>query len=486
MKFAVVLYVVVFCLVSLCLQAESPVNREPLRLRFVNGASEPVFGVYIIHKRFSYLLTTSNIDGECVVNTENVRPTDTLQIQGMGYQVINRTFLQLQKSPQVVLQDLAYALDEVRVTSLDVDALLAKVSAQLKKQDFGGSPVCRLYGNALYEKITECRSCVVEYRREYGHYFTSGDVKPHDVWDKDFRSYMVPAYTARSYNLTCGGGDTLTPVFLTSDDIRFDVGTRKIFTLMRAVQLFGPLFDGVKPYFIRRISTDSNDYEFAFNTWASFYPGSTRITCKGTFVIDRELHRLKSMTFDYIDYQLFRQAIMTNQRKVNSPFSTKSRFIFEYTPGGECYIKSCTQETSWKYNLGEEFMLIEQPSRQHPGVNHLVEREAFQCFTYQDIPEGLQTSKMLVKIHLAQRYPVGVYDSNVFDGLPPLLDNQHAINDLNSFMDVDRQFHRHSGEAYYPDNYISGFRGWKKSNEIYHANLSAVRKQLFEKFPFIP
>ena len=86
------------------------------------------------------------------------------------------------------------------------------------------------------------------------------------------------------------------------------------------------------------------------------------------------------MTFDYIDYQLLRQTLLTNRRKTSSPFSTHAQLTFVYDSCGQNYISSCHQQTTWKYNLGKDFILIEQPSRHQPGINRLIEKEAFHLF----------------------------------------------------------------------------------------------------------
>lgn len=474
------------CLSGIHSQAGIPTEPDPLRVRITDTRHEPIFGVYVIHKTHSFLLTSTDIDGECFLHTEALSLSDSIQFQGMGYEVITQCLKDLKNNSQIVLKELSYDLEEVNIRAVNTDKILAEAAGWLKKSNIGGTPLCRYQGKAQYEKIVECRDTTVEYRREYGHYFTSGDVKPRDEWDKGFRSYFVPAYTARSYNLTCAGEDTLTPVFLTSENIRFDVGTRKVFTLIRAIQLFGPLFNGTEQYNIRRIESDDSNYVFKFSTNPGYYPERARISCRGTFIIDAEKHRLKSMTFDYIDYQLFRQAIMSSQRKINSPFSTKAGLTFSYTETGQYYIHSCQQETIWKYDLGDNFLLIEQPSRQFPGTNHLIEKEAIQCYDYTPIPNELQTSRTLVKIHLAQRYPTGKYEPEVFDSLPFLLDNRKAISELNLFMNINKQYQYHNEKTYYPDNYISGFGSWKKSKEVYHANLQAVREQLFDMFPLVP
>ena len=275
---------------------------------------------------------------------------------------------------------------------------------------------------------------------------------------------------------------TLSPMFLTYEDIRFDVGTRKIFTLLRAIQLFGPLFDGIDSYDIRAIDTEDPDYTFTFQTRRSAYPERTRISCKGTLIIDRENYYVKNMTFDYIDYQLLRQTLLTNRRKTSSPFSTHAQLTFVYDSCGQNYISSCHQQTTWKYNLGKDFILIEQPSRHQPGINRLIEKEAFHLFGQNKIKTAYQTDPVLVKIHLAQRYPTGKYDSAFFHRLPPLLDSRKAVGDLNHYMQLETQFRMNDGKTYYPDNYILTNKIDKLGQKNYRQNLEKARKELFLLF----
>lgn len=282
------------------------------------------------------------------------------------------------------------------------------------------------------------------------------------------------------------GSDTLSPIFLTSDDIRFDVGTRKILTLIRAIQLFAPLFNDIKYYDIHAIDSDSPDYVYSFKTKTKAYPDQVRISCKGTFTIDRERRELKSMDFDYIDYQLLRQILLTDKRKTSSPFSTRASLTFAYDSTGRNYIRSCRQKTTWKYDLGPDFIVIEQPSRVHPGPNKLVEEEAFYCYDQQEIPKELQDNETLVKIHLAQRYPQGIYNAEIFKAFTPLLDDRQARADIGKYMDLEEQFQRHEGQMFYPENYIQNSPSDKRSIRAYHENLYKSRRSLFESFGHCP
>ena len=171
------------------------------------------------------------------------------------------------------------------------------------------------------------------------------------------RSDLVPQYIARSLNLTNNGSDTLSPMFLTAyEDIRFDVGTRKIFTLLRADPTLGPLFDGIDSYDIRAIDTEDPDYTFTFQTRRSAYPERTRISCKGTLIIDRENYYVKNMTFDYIDYQLLRQFFdqPTGENAVHL-FSTHAQLTFVYDSCGQNYISLLPSTNHLEIQPGKRF-----------------------------------------------------------------------------------------------------------------------------------
>lgn len=465
-----------------CTLSVNAQNPNILRIKVTDEQKHPIFGVYVAQLQKAILLTTSDMNGECLLNDLMLHNSDTLQFQGLGYAARKITVASLRHSPIVCLKELKYDLNEAQVQNINPKHLLKSVCEKLKKQKVAKIPVCRYFGPAQYEKITQCRDTVVELRREYGVYFTSGNVIPYNIWDKTFRSYLVPKYMARSYNLTLNGMDTLVPLYLTSDESRLDVGTRKVFTLQRAVQLYGPLFNDLKYYEIHPIDTDSSKYIFSFKTLNKAYPDKIRISCKGTFCIDLKKQCVTQMDFDYIDYQLLRQILLSNRKVTASPFSTKASLTFEQDSNGQNYIQFCHQITTWKHNLGEEYILIEQPSRDFPGENSLIEEEAFYCYNYQRVKPELQTTKILTQIHLAHRYPTGNYNPEVFQQLPSLLDTQKAYKDLSRFMNPEDQFFIHSDKPYYPENYILGSDIDDKEKSIYHQNLSATRKRLFELF----
>lgn len=167
----------------------------------------------MVNPRNHYLLTSTDIEGECVIKTYKLHPSDSLQFQGMGYQTVKYSMNDLLRMKRLVLDSpgIRTGRDERGKRGISMKELLKRASSKLKKQAPGLEPICKYFGKALYEKITECEENVVEYRREYGYYFSSGDVKSRNMWDTDFRSYIVPFYVARSYNLSNDGQDTLKP-----------------------------------------------------------------------------------------------------------------------------------------------------------------------------------------------------------------------------------------------------------------------------------
>ena len=205
----------------------NPANEE-IKIRITDENQKPIFGVYFILKKQFTLLATSDMEGEGTFPVNSLQPSDTIVFQGIGYATVQYSLQELKRHPAFTMQELQYNLQEATATGISPKEILKKAIEKLQKIKAGRLPVCRYYGPAQYEKITVCRDTTVEYRREFGFYFTSGNIKAKNTWDETYRSYLVPQYIARSLNLTNNGSDTLSPMFLTYEDIRFDVGTRKI------------------------------------------------------------------------------------------------------------------------------------------------------------------------------------------------------------------------------------------------------------------
>lgn len=450
------------------------------QLKITDEKDMPLYGVYIVLKHQNYLITTSDADGICSVDQSFLAQSDSLMIYSMGYETRIMTGKELAKQHTVRLKTVYNDLPEISVVGISIPQLLKDAAQNLTRLPRTREPLCRDYGMAAYSKITEAKDSTLEYRKEHGYYFTSGNVPPRNTWDVTYRSYFVPVYGERSYNLTNNASDTLSNLYVTTEGIRYDAGTRKIFTLMRIVQLYAPLFADTRYYDIRSIDTDSPDYTFSFSTKLAGYPREIRIFCNGTFVIGKEDHRLKSMNFEFLDYQLYRQPILSDIPYLNSPYSTKAELTFAYTEQGTSYIQSCRQTTLWKHNLDEKFIAIEQPSRIYPAQIGLVEKEAFYCYNYRELDKRWQNERILTKIHAAQRNPLSYYYPEFLNQLPELLESGKNLAALNRFMDIEQQFEHFHNKPYYPPNYQMGFNYQKRTDREYLLELKEVRDDVLK------
>lgn len=89
----------------------------------------------MVNPRNHYLLTSTDIEGECVIKTYKLHPSDSLQFQGMGYQTVKYSMNDLLRMKRLVLVPLAYELEETNVEKgISMKELLKRASSKLKKQ----------------------------------------------------------------------------------------------------------------------------------------------------------------------------------------------------------------------------------------------------------------------------------------------------------------------------------------------------------------
>ena len=75
-------------------------------------------------------------------------------------------------------------------------------------------------------------------------------------------------------------------------------------------------------------------------------------------------------------------------------FSSQAELKFKYWAEGEYCVESCTMETTWKSSKTGKGRYGTLPSRIEPLKNKLIEKEAFACNSYYEIPaEGLVIKK---------------------------------------------------------------------------------------------
>lgn len=180
-----------------CLQPGSiHAQTEPIRIKITDQHSNAIFGVYVINKTHNHLITTTDIDGECLIDPSRSAANDSVQFQGIGYETVIFQIRALKQISEIKLKQLKYELSEATVKGIPFDQILQTATNKLKKQAKNLIPLCHYYATAQYEKITEYRDTTAEYRREFGYHFTSGDTKPRNSWDQNHRSDFIPAYIA--------------------------------------------------------------------------------------------------------------------------------------------------------------------------------------------------------------------------------------------------------------------------------------------------
>ena len=467
------------------LLAIAPVDTS--RLTVVDTTGQPIPGIHVIHHARERLLTATNLRGQCVIDATALRDDDTLRLQGIGYRTLFLPWPTVSANPRVTLHETTYTLDETTIIAVarssPLERLLERAADKIQRLPRSTPPYCNYHGEARYEKITEYRHRAVEYRREYGYYFTSGNVTPRDHWDARYRAYFLPIYTARTHNIANNGEELLDPIYMTTDDRRFDAGTRKIFTLLRAVMLHGPLFVDPRAHDITLVHATTTEFLYSFRTRPGAYPARTRVSCRGTLAIDPEHQELTRITFDYIDYQMYRQPLLGQRQFLPAPFTTSATITLVHDDDGRPRVASCYQETRWKHDLSEQFLLVEQPSRQHPADGELVEREAFCCDNYRPVPSRLRDRVTTSMIHALQRNPIAPHDSTIFQHLSPLLDDHQALADLSRFAPVEQQYRDNSNKSYYPGNHLKGFNGIERPDVTFHEQLNKLRLHFLSLFP---
>lgn len=461
----------------------STLLNDTIHLQVLSSSSETLHGTYIVNKSSNYLITTTDENGHCKIPYKTMNANDTIKFSYLGFVSLQLPLRELQKNKQIILTPKTQFLQEVNVKGIRPDILLEKVSRQLKS--FRPQHILNYYGNAQYEKITECNSRAVEYRNEFGCFLTSGNVKLKEKWDLNYHFYFIPVYSTRSFNLQSDGKDTLKKQAITGgrSELDYDAGNRKIFHAIRAILLWGPLFSKLDYYDIKPLESDSTNYVFLFTTKKKYYPNNLKIYCRGTLKIDKQTHSLKNIHLDYLDYHFYK---LTNQTRPRSPFSTNMEINFAYNDTTGIYIHSCQQITTWKHNSDKTFGGIEKPSRRNPANNHLIEREALLCENYQEIPQNKQKKHLLQEAYISSCNPEGKFDVQVFNLRPKLLNEAIALKELNEYCNIQTQFDHNNNKSYYPVSQISLPIKTNMLNIPQDIFIQTVKNKTLQKFFYQP
>lgn len=425
---------------------QTKAQEQEIHLLVTDEDKQPLIGVYVLNPIEHLLYTTTDENGEC---SFTAAADAIVQFATLGFEPQSFTAHELAGKKVIRLQSKTFALDEAQALGLCPETILKKAAATLKcpkkKQPY------QYYGNGQYEKITECLGKAVEYRREYGCYFSRGLCKRLTHYDIGGETEFVPAYVKRTYSLLPDGSDTLKMLVVVgakSHQGNYQAMEQKVFLLMRAVELYGPLFYDVKHWDFRQMP-DEYDYVFAFQPKPGCFPDKTVLLGKGIVRIDRETFQLKNMTFDYLDYQFYK---FFHYRKdgTKSPFTTQAELSFEYNQEGVCHVQSCKMTTTWKHSMGNGYWPGTVPSRRNPAKNRLVEKEAFLAQSFERIPAYVVSYIQWICTCAGAKMK-GEYDPTVWKNIPELLDSRQALQDLGQYMDVETQFQRMSNRSYRPE-----------------------------------
>ena len=462
-------------------EADAQVRAKTVCLTVTDGFSAPLYGVYVVDTRNRLLVTTTDEEGQCKVLLKGFSAKDTLEFSCLGFYAKRMAVDSLHDGQVIVLQERSILLEEVAAEGIHPWDLLKGISKEIKKKKEKVKGY-RYFGNGQYEKITECNERIVEYRREYGCFATTGNTKKRGTFDRGGEYGFVPKYAARSYPLTVDGTDTLVPLYQTEEKLFFESGKRRVFEFIRVVELYGPLFGGMKDYDFKQIETESGDYTFQFKTKKSRYPNKTFLSCQGTLTIDRRTRKLKVIDFDYVEYALCNQPRWARKIMKEIFFSSQAELKFKYWAEGEYCVESCTMETTWKSSKTGKGRYGTLPSRIEPLKNKLIEKEAFACNSYYEVPAEGRNSAFIFAMGIGSYNPQGEYNAHIFSRLPELLDSKQAFQDLNQYMDIEKQFKRLSNRAYYPVDYLLA-SPWRWSSILTRgegvvANFNKIREMM--------
>lgn len=519
---------------------KNPELPDTVFLRVTDRVANPLFGVHVILLPEGKLLTMTDASGNVRILVRGLEENTKLQFSSIGYKKQEFTLNRLRKMDELFLETEEIDLDEVVVKGVKTKELLkeAKENTNRSKRKEFVDFYERYYGNGQYMKVTECFDRAVEFRREYGCFLTTGNIRRVEsideiderlddlenncllqkrlnggdmpdfnqtlfleeadrvlgsdigrMFERPFRMDLidvfdrvlsrddvsqpfkeeilkyrtrtdvagkydmlydlsfVPAYVQRSVALDGLAEDTLPIAF----NKNFDAGSNKLFTIMRCIYLYAPVFSPSSNFRFQPSDRATDDcYAIDFVTDPKKYPRSVSMLCKGCLWIDRETRRLKRMQFDYCYYHLYRLAKMSTAWP---PFETAVIADFNYDENEVCYIKSCKSITYWvepeKNGRERTIFPVESPSRVLPTEVHLREIEGFKVYSFNKIPRKLQTQETGKTARAASRNPEGEYKRQVFDSLEYLWDCRKTILQLNQFKPIQEQFLQKSGKSYY-------------------------------------
>lgn len=357
----------------------------------------------------------------------------------------------LQKEHTIRLKEKNYLLQEVSVNAIQPEQLIKQVSRQLNQKIKFNPNHCpyNFYGNGQYLKIVESKGKTIQLDREYGLYLSSDNCKRHEIWDLDYRISFFPVYAAYSFRLNSVRKDTLKQTYLSGSskrDLNFNANQKNIYIAMRAVYLYGPLFAPAKYFNYKLVGNSNNLYTFEFSTKTEYYPQKIKAFCRGKLQIDKTTLQLKHMQFDHFIYHLYRLPFKW-QKCFLSPYTTQMEMDFDSNEA-PCYIQQCSMKTTWINKRNKQNVSIETPPRPYASEQQIVEKEVWKVESHHIFPLGGEIESLAFQ---ATTRIKGSYNASLFQKLPPLLDISKAIQDLNEYFSLEKQYQSSGLRKIYED-----------------------------------
>lgn len=429
-------------------------NQKIYSIQITDSKHTPIVGAYIIQHPQQRLIGSTDENGSFEIEISDFLPTEKLIFQCMGFNPDTLTINDLKAKTLIILKENTIQLPESIISITPVKKLLAQVYKKLQHRYKAKDWICRFYGNGIYSKAVECNGKNVNLFHEYGLFLTSGNCPQKDRFDLEYRLNFIPVYTARSYDLNCSGSDTLKYNSIISgkkrENIRFNATSRKIFTIIRAIYLYGPLFASPEYFDFKLSGIDSSFYTLQFSTKPEHYPQKIKGFSRGILQIDRKTKQLQNITFEYFDYYLY--TLSPNPPK-KAPYSTKIKVLLAFDQEGHAYIDRATCETQWKYKADYQSGIysIETPSRPFASKNQLKEKESWIIEDYLPVPKQHQNSEIAVQAACASHSP-GTYNSLFINKYPNPFATPKALTSLNQYRDIEQQYEENSEKVYWTEH----------------------------------
>ncbi len=427
-------------------------GQDTLNIQVTTAEGMPLMEVIVMQLPEYYLLGTTDQQGMFRILQEDVAENKEIRFRYLGYSDYSLSSNDLREGMQIRLQEKMTVLPESVVNMESLPNLLTKSWKRTGARYNGKKFYLRYSALGDYAKVIESQGKIIHLRHEHGLFLTSGNNKCKSKWDLEYYDNFIPICSARSYQLTSSGKDTLRYdcMYGSPDmDRNYVAENTCLFNIMRAIYLYAPLMDDPRHFEFHFVDIDSSDYMLGFVSRQEYWPQKNRMFSKGTLKIDRESLRMKSIEFESMDLQYFLLVNMTSRNPVQSPCLIKAKAEFRYDPEGHAYISQCYSEIIWKKIENEDKRVWSgfNPSRPHPSRNQLVEKEYWACEKYKPVPENLRTKPIAIQSNYASGASAP-YDSVYFSDHPNPFATRENIQVLEQYMPLEQQYQNNSNRHY--------------------------------------